>query len=77
MLIKKRVSTFMSTKKEKRGRPKVDSELLRFRGERDLINAIDAFVSEQPDSPSRPEAIRRLLKDNLIRLGHMAPEELR
>ena len=52
--------------KSKRGRPTVDSELLRARMERPLINALDAWIAAQPDPrPTRPEAIRRLLEKSL------------
>jgi hypothetical protein len=49
--------------KKKIGRPKVDSELLRARMERALIDRLDAWIASQPDpKPSRPEAIRRLVE---------------
>ena len=37
----------------------------------DLLNPLDAFREEQPDKPSRPEAIRRILKDWLIGAGYL------
>lgn len=58
----------MSKENRKRGRPPVDSELLRARVERDMLDGIDRFIADEPDAPSRPEAIRRILKDWLI--GH-------
>lgn len=36
---------------------------------RDLLDAVDRFAVAQDDSPSRPEAIRRLLRDHLIGLS--------
>ena len=64
----------MSIKKDRsRGRPPVDSELLRARVGRAEIDALDSFAADQPDTPSRPEAIRRLLRDALIGLGYMKP----
>jgi len=52
--------------KKKIGRPKVDSELLRARMERTLIDRLDAWIASQPKPrPSRPEAIRRLLDEAL------------
>ena len=43
------------------GRPAVDSEEVRARMHRPLLDAVDAWISTQPDpKPSRPEAIRRL-----------------
>jgi hypothetical protein len=49
-------------KKSGRGRPIVDSEEVRARMERGLLNRLDAWISRQPEPrPSRPEAIRRIL----------------
>lgn len=62
----------MSTKTiRSRGRPPVDSELLRFRAERVLLDGIDAFAASQNDLPSRPEAVRRLIRDRLAELGYV------
>jgi metal-responsive CopG/Arc/MetJ family transcriptional regulator len=47
------------------GRPPVDSELVRARIHRDLLDRLDAWRAEQEDNPGRPEAIRRLLKSAL------------
>ncbi len=46
----------------KMGRPKVDSEEVAVRIRRPLLNALDAWREAQDDKPSRPEAVRRLLK---------------
>jgi hypothetical protein len=48
--------------KKKMGRPKVDSELLTARFVRADLDAIDAWSAAQPDTPSRPEALRRLVR---------------
>lgn len=61
----------MSTKKLKPGRPPVDSELLRARMERELIDGIETFAAEQPDKPGRSEAIRRIVRDWLIGNGYL------
>jgi len=62
----------MSTKRT--GRPKVDSERIDARFSRDLLDGIDRFASEEPDTPARPEALRRIVRDWLI--GHgMLPVE--
>lgn len=58
------MSTLNSAKK-KMGRPKVDSEAVNVRLERPMLNALDHWISDQPDTPSRPEAIRRLLAETL------------
>ncbi|KAJ8135468.1 hypothetical protein OY671_011319, partial [Metschnikowia pulcherrima] len=36
-----------------------------FRMPRDLSNRVDAWAANQPDEPSRPEAIRRLVEAGL------------
>ena len=56
----------MSTNNQRpRGRPAVDSELLRFREQRDVIEAIDAYAALDDDKPTRPEAIRRIVREAL------------
>lgn len=49
------------------GRPSIDSEAVNVRIERTLIDALDAWISKQSDLPTRPEAIRRLIKNALSR----------
>lgn len=46
------------------GRPTVDSEEVRARLHRRLLDALDAWIVEQPEDPkpSRSEAVRRLLE---------------
>jgi hypothetical protein len=58
------MSTNNSAKKSK-GRPTVDSEAVNVRMQRNQIEKLDAWRREQPDLPSRPEAIRRLLEKGL------------
>lgn len=53
-------------KKNKRGRPKADTEAVMLRLDRDLITTLDAYRVCEPDKPGRPEAIRRLLRKVLI-----------
>ncbi len=49
-------------KKSKRGRPRVDSDIVRSRMDRRLLSALDAWIERQPEpKPGRPEAVRRLL----------------
>jgi metal-responsive CopG/Arc/MetJ family transcriptional regulator len=53
-------------KKSFRGRPKVDSEMIRSRLQRRLLDRLDAWIARQPEpKPSRPEAIRRLIEKAL------------
>jgi hypothetical protein len=50
---------------KKRGRPSIDSEAVNVRMERSLLDALDQWRNDQPDLPSRPEAVRRLLSQVL------------
>ena len=50
-----------SAKKSKKGRPAVDSEAVNVRLERATLESLDAWRKDQPDLPTRPEAIRRIL----------------
>ena len=59
----------MSINKRPRGRPAVDSELLRFREQRDIIEAIDVYAAQEADKPTRPEAIRRIVREALRSRG--------
>jgi len=57
-------------KKSRRGRPTVDSEEVRVRIERGLLDRINAWIAEQPEPrPKRSEAIRRLLEIALAPSG--------
>ncbi|MCF8516451.1 MAG: hypothetical protein K9G72_19085 [Rhodobacteraceae bacterium] len=44
------------------GRPKVDTEAINLRLPRDMIYAIDELRRIEPDLPTRPEMIRRMLQ---------------
>jgi hypothetical protein len=60
-------------KKRGRGRPAVDSEEVRSRLHRSILDALDAWIVAQPEpKPSRSKAIRIGLKDWLIGLGLMS-----
>lgn len=37
----------------------------------DLLSPLDAFIASETDAPSRPEAIRRILRDWLIGHGYL------
>ena len=65
----------MSSKKAGRGRPPVDSERIDSRFNRDLLNGIDAFARSEPDGPSRPEALRRILRDWLNGHGYLGASD--
>jgi hypothetical protein len=51
-----------SAKKSTKGRPAVDSEAVNVRMERPQLAALDDWRRAQPDLPTRPEAIRRLIE---------------
>lgn len=57
----KSVCQFMRAETRKVGRPKVDSEEVRARMPREQLDRIDAWAAAQPDTPGRPEALRRLV----------------
>jgi len=43
----------------------VDSEPVRVRLQRPLLDALDQWISQQQDAPTRPEAVRRILSSSL------------
>lgn len=47
------------------GRPKKDTESINLRLERTMIEAIDDLRRQEPDIPTRPEMIRRILVKHL------------
>lgn len=67
----------MSEMKQRRvGRPAVNAKPITVRVPPDLLSHLDTWIAEQPDpKPSRPEAIRIALRDWLISLGIMPPDE--
>lgn len=69
----------MSSKKQRRGRPPIDSERVDTRILRDDLVGLDKFSADtmaNPDAPiSRPEAIRRILRDWLVGHGYLPLDE--
>lgn len=53
------------------GRPRVDTEQITVRLPRDLLNGVDALRKEQDNPPTRPEAIRDILRDWLRDKGYL------
>jgi hypothetical protein len=51
----------ISTKKNKGGRPKVDTKPVMVRLSSEQLRRLDDFRRLEPDLPNRPEGIRRLL----------------
>ena len=52
--------------RNKRGRPKIGATLVGVRVEPALLGTLDNFIAQQPDKPSRPEAIRRIVTERLL-----------
>lgn len=53
----------------KMGRPKLDTEPVTIRMDRQLLKAIDDFRRVQEDLPSRPEVVRRVMREWLAGQG--------
>lgn len=66
-------SSISSTgKRANRGRPRIDPVAQHFTMSQDVSKGIDAYVAAQPEPrPSRPEAIRTLIRDSLTGLGYL------
>jgi hypothetical protein len=64
----KRSSTIAGTEKRNRGRPKTGiGPNIGLRLYPELDAALDAWIAKQPEPrPSRPEAIRRILREALL-----------
>lgn len=39
----------------------------------DMEDALKRFIEDEPNAPSRAEAIRRLLRESLEKLGYLEP----
>jgi hypothetical protein len=65
------MSTDDARKKSKMGRPSVDSEEVRSRMQRPLLDAVDAWSAHHPDKPARAEAVRQLLTEHLKAKGYL------
>ncbi|MEX1233445.1 MAG: ribbon-helix-helix domain-containing protein [Roseovarius sp.] len=50
-------------KMAQRGRPKTDTSAVMVRLHKSMLDSLDAECEMRPDSPSRPEMIRRILAD--------------
>lgn len=65
-------STINPSIKSKRGRPPVDSEQIGIRLTRDLLDAIEAYQSDEPEAVPKTEAVRRIVRDWLISHGYLS-----
>ena len=54
----------------RKGRPKADTEPVMVRLPSALLILLDDYRREQKDIPTRPEAIRLLLRERLAKLGY-------
>ncbi|BAQ71285.1 hypothetical protein NHU_04165 [Rhodovulum sulfidophilum] len=61
--VKPKINKRFGIMEKKRGRPSVDTEAINLRLPRQLIEAIDDARRNQPDLPTRPEMIRRILNE--------------
>lgn len=64
----------MSTKNKKRGRPVVDSEMVRARVARPLLQALDEFCSDQNPPIARSDAVRKIVREYLAVEGYLPLE---
>lgn len=53
------------------GRPAVNATPVTLRLPPEILTPLDKFASDEADNPGRPESIRRILKDWLIRNGYL------
>ena len=58
-------STRDTTNRERKPRPPAPGTPVMLRLQPDQLADLDAWISAQPDAPSRPEAIRRILAEHL------------
>ena len=65
------MTSAISDIKKPRGRPKADTSPVMLRIPAGDLEGLDAFAAAQEDHPSRPEAIRRLIRDRLAELGYL------
>jgi len=61
----------MSETKSRGGRPRVDAVPITVRIPPDLLALVDSFIASEFDTPSRPEALRRIVRDWLIGHGYL------
>src|SRR5215203_3943346 len=63
------------TEKRGRGRPRVNPTSIHLSLPPAQLDQLDAYVAQQSDQPSRPEAIRRLLNMALANTGMTSPRK--
>jgi hypothetical protein len=65
----------MAAVARQKGRPKVETEPVMVRLPLPLLAILDEFRRKQNSIPTRPAAIRLLLKDQLVSLGYVEAEK--
>lgn len=53
--------SIVDVRKAARGRPAVNATPVTVRIPPELLGKLDGWISAQPDKPSRPEAVRRII----------------
>ncbi len=67
-------TSIVCTEKRSRGRPKTDATSIHLTLVPETLGALDAYIAAQPDpKPSRPEAIRALMREGLAAAGMRTP----
>jgi hypothetical protein len=66
-------SIIRTEKKRGRGRPRTNPTSIHLTVNPDLLSALDKFIKDEKRDLSRPEAIRELLAEDLLRRGVMKP----
>lgn len=61
----------MSETKRQVGRPPVNATPVTVRIPPDQLDALNAFAASEADMPTRPEAVRRILRDWLVGHGYL------
>jgi hypothetical protein len=64
-------------KKSRRGRPRVDSEPVKLRIEREVLNALDAYIAGNRNGRTRQTAILLLVEAALIERGLLEEDSAR
>jgi hypothetical protein len=67
------ISIIRTEKKRGRGRPRTNPTSIHLTVNPEVLAALEQFIKNEKRDLSRPEAIRELLADNLVKLGVMKP----
>jgi hypothetical protein len=64
-------------KKSRRGRPRVDSEPVKLRIEREILEALDAYLKQHPILRNRQMAIMSMIEGTLVGAGLLEDNTMR